>query len=65
MLKGLADKLCPVPMAPMLLWFLAAKEVLVTGAILLMTGLEAGYEPTGVTDGFQVEPPLKTTHQLK
>lgn len=60
--KGLADRLWVVPMAPMLLsWCCAAKEVLVTG-LTLFTGA-AGFgddsDPVGITDGFQVEPPLK------
>lgn len=57
-LNGLADMLCPVPIAPILLWFLAAKDVLVTGCTLLIDGDCCGYEPTGATAGLQVEPPL-------
>lgn len=60
-LKGFADKLCPVPMLPILSDCFADKEVLVTGLTLLTLVVGEYIEPVGITEGFQVDPPLKKT----
>lgn len=54
----MAAKLCPVPIAPIFSPLGAANEVLVTGLTLLTDGDGFEYVPVGITDGFQVEPPL-------
>lgn len=51
--------MCPVPIAPIFSLDLDAREVFVTGLRLLIFGVGVGYDPVGITDGFQVDPPLK------
>lgn len=64
-LKGLAARLCPVPIAPIFSLGFFVNDVLVTGLTLLMLGDDFGTGPTGTTEGFHVRPPLKTIKSSK
>jgi hypothetical protein len=50
--------LCPQPMCCAFFGW-AAKEVRVTGVTLPKDDTEEGIWPTGATEGFHVDPPLK------
>lgn len=50
--------MCPVPIAPIFSPGFAARDVLVTGLILLILGVGVENDPVGTTEGFHVDPPL-------
>lgn len=54
----MAERLCPVPIAPIFSPLGATRDVLVTGLTLLRAGDGVGNDPVGTTEGFHVEPPL-------